>query len=82
MIIEKLFVDNFYQMSIQFTTQLPKLLYWQSEAVNSVTGGEANGLGGGTSQDPSEPKLKPVVLNCLGSSEVPFYVSLSQCSFC
>jgi len=50
--------------------------------VNSVTGAGASYSGGGTTQDPSEPRLKPAVLHCLGSSEVPFYVSLSQCSFC
>lgn len=75
-------MDDYYQKSVLFTTQLSEWLYWQSEAVYFVTGVGASGLRGGTSQDPTEPRLKAVVLNCLGSSAVPFYVSLSQCSTC
>lgn len=32
--------------------------------------------------DLSETRLKAVTLNCLGLSELLFYKSLSQCSFC
>lgn len=44
LVIEKPFVDSFNPKSVQFTAQLPKWLYWQHEAVNSMTGAVASGL--------------------------------------